>query len=75
MEIANMQSPIQRLPTIGVLAGWQVYEGYVHGFLDHVLHGIHAEAQNQGCNLLLGCGLGHASSPIRLQPAWRAFKY
>lgn len=65
-----MQSPTERLPTIGVLAGWQVYEGYVHGFLDLVLHGIHAEAQNQGCNLLLACGLGHTSSPIRLKPAW-----
>jgi len=65
-----MQSPIQRLPTVGVLAGWQVYEGYVHGFLDLVLHGIHAEAQGQGCNLLLACGLGHASGQIRLQPAW-----
>ena len=65
-----MRSPIHRLPTIGVLAGWQVYEGYVHGFLDLVLHGIHAEAQNQRCNLLLACGLGHAAGPIRIQPAW-----
>jgi signal transduction histidine kinase/DNA-binding LacI/PurR family transcriptional regulator/CheY-like chemotaxis protein len=69
-EIEIMQSPIQRLPTVGVLAGWQVYEGYVHGFLDLVLHGIHAEAQSRGCNLLLACGLGHASGQIRLQPAW-----
>ncbi|HEU4744090.1 MAG TPA: substrate-binding domain-containing protein, partial [Anaerolineales bacterium] len=65
-----MKSRIQKLPTIGVLAGWQVYEGYVHGFLDLVLRGIHAEAQNQGCNLLLACGVGHASGQIRLQPAW-----
>ena len=65
-----MQSRVQRLPTIGVLAGWQVYEGYVHGFLDLALRGIHAEAKNQGCNLLLACGLGHASGRIRLQPAW-----
>ena len=65
-----MQSPIQRLPTVGVLAGWQVYEGYVHGFLDLVLHGIHAEAQKQGCNLLLACGVGHASGQVRLHPAW-----
>jgi signal transduction histidine kinase/DNA-binding LacI/PurR family transcriptional regulator/AraC-like DNA-binding protein len=65
-----MQKRVQRLPTIGVLAGWQVYEGYVHGFLDLVLRGIHAEAQHQGCNLLLACGLGHASGQIRLQPAW-----
>src|SRR5215216_3420276 len=70
MEMENMQSPIRRLPTIGVLAGWQVYEGYVHGFLDLVLRGIHAEAQDQGCNLLLACGLGHASVRVRLQPAW-----
>jgi signal transduction histidine kinase/DNA-binding LacI/PurR family transcriptional regulator/AraC-like DNA-binding protein len=72
MEIENMQSPIRRLPTIGVLAGWQVYEGYVHGFLDLVLHGIHAEAQKQECNLLLACGLGHAIGQIRLHPAWPA---
>jgi signal transduction histidine kinase/DNA-binding LacI/PurR family transcriptional regulator/CheY-like chemotaxis protein len=70
MEMENMPSPIQRLPTIGVLAGWQVYEGYVHGFLDLVLHGIHAEAQSQGCNLLLACGLGHAIGQLRLLPAW-----
>ena len=65
-----MQNRISRLPTIGVLAGWQVYEGYVHGFLDLVLRGIHAEAQNQCCNLLLACGLGHARGQVRLQPAW-----
>jgi signal transduction histidine kinase/DNA-binding LacI/PurR family transcriptional regulator/AraC-like DNA-binding protein len=65
-----MQKLVQRLPTIGVLAGWQVYEGYVHGFLDLVLRGIHAEAQHQGCNLLLACGLGHAIGQVRLQPAW-----
>ena len=65
-----MQSPIQRLPTVGVLAGWQVYEGDVHGFLDLVLRGIHAEAKDRGCNLLLACGLGHAGGQIRLQPAW-----
>src|SRR5215216_6925807 len=70
MEMENMQGRIRRLPTIGVLAGWQVYEGYVHGFLDLVLRGIHAEAQDQGCNLLLACGLGHASVRVRLQPAW-----
>lgn len=65
-----MQKRVQRLPTIGVLAGWQVYEGYVHGFLDLVLRGIHTEAQHRGCNLLLACGLGHASGQVRLQPAW-----
>ena len=65
-----MQSQIQSLPTVGVLAGWQVYDGYVHGFLDLVLHGIRAEAQSQGCNLLLACGLGHTIGQMRLQPAW-----
>ena len=65
-----MKNAIHGLPTIGVLAGWQVYEGYVHGFLDLVLRGIHAEAQQQGCNLLMACGLGHASGQVRLQPAW-----
>ncbi len=70
-----MSRCIQRRPTIGVLAGWQVYEGYVHGFLDMVLRGIHAEAQNQGCNLLLACGVGHAVGQTRLQPAWPAISH
>jgi signal transduction histidine kinase/DNA-binding LacI/PurR family transcriptional regulator/AraC-like DNA-binding protein len=70
MEREDMQRRIQNLPTIGVLAGWQVYEGYVHGFLDLVLHGIRAEAQKHRCNLLLACGVGHASGQVRLHPAW-----
>jgi signal transduction histidine kinase/DNA-binding LacI/PurR family transcriptional regulator/CheY-like chemotaxis protein len=69
-ETDNMQDRIHVRPTIGVLAGWQVYEGYIHGFLDLVLRGIYTAAQEQDCNLLLACGLGHAISQMRLHPAW-----
>jgi len=57
-------------PTIGVLAGWQFYEGNVNGFLDLVLRGVHLAAREQNCNLLFACGVGHAIGPVRLCPAW-----
>jgi signal transduction histidine kinase/DNA-binding LacI/PurR family transcriptional regulator/AraC-like DNA-binding protein/DNA-binding LytR/AlgR family response regulator len=57
-------------PTIGVLAGWQVYAGALDTFLGPVYHGIRAAAQNLGCNLLLSCSidLGTARGSPRL--AW-----
>jgi len=54
-------------PTIGVLAGWQVYEGTLDGFLGPVLRGIRAAAQE--CNLLFACGVGHRMGDT-ISPAW-----
>ncbi len=57
-------------PTIGVLAGWQVYPGYIDSFLEHVYHGILSAADEYECNLLMGCGTG-ITFPRNLQrPAW-----
>jgi len=57
-------------PTIGVLAGWQVFSGTIDSFLEHVIRGIQAAAAARECNLLLACG---ASTRLLFEtgrPAW-----
>jgi signal transduction histidine kinase/DNA-binding LacI/PurR family transcriptional regulator/AraC-like DNA-binding protein len=59
--------------TIGVLAGWQVYEGATsHSYLAPILQGVRAAAQERGCNLLLACGMAHPVTTEResVHPAW-----
>ncbi len=68
-----MQMHIYKRPTIGVLAGWQIYQANVHAFLNLTLQGIHSSAQKYGCNLLLACGLGHEIGEVHLRPAWPIF--
>ena len=51
-------------PTIGVLAGWQVFTGTPDSFLEHVFRGIRAAAHDLDCNLLLACGIDSG------KPAW-----
>src|SRR6185503_2371312 len=64
-----MQSTKRSRPTVGVLAGAQVYYGTILGnFIGLVLQGAHSAAQNRGCNLLLACGMEH--STISARPAW-----
>ena len=59
-------------PTIGVLAGWQVYKTATNfSYLLPAFGGISRAAKNLGCNLLLGCGLGTSAKPDDpLRPAW-----
>lgn len=59
-------------PTIGVLAGWQYYwTATPLSYLNPIYRGIRLAAQEQGCNLLLGCGLGpSAESSDPMRPAW-----
>jgi signal transduction histidine kinase/DNA-binding LacI/PurR family transcriptional regulator/DNA-binding response OmpR family regulator len=59
-------------PTIGVLAGWQFYRTATNlSYLAPIFRGISRAAQNLGCNVLLGCGIGPSASPADpLQPAW-----
>jgi signal transduction histidine kinase/DNA-binding LacI/PurR family transcriptional regulator/AraC-like DNA-binding protein len=64
-----MQSPKPSRPTVGVLAGAQVFYGTILGnFIGLVLQGAHSAAQSCGCNLLLACGMEH--STISARPAW-----
>ncbi len=51
-------------PTIGVLAGWQVFTGTPDSFLGHVFRGIQAAAHDRDCNLLMACGIDSG------RPAW-----
>jgi signal transduction histidine kinase/DNA-binding LacI/PurR family transcriptional regulator/AraC-like DNA-binding protein len=62
----------QGRPTIGVLAGWQFYRTATNlSYLAPVFRGISRAAQDLGCNLLLGCGIGPSASPSDpLRPAW-----
>lgn len=58
-------------PTVGVLAGWQVYEGTIpHSFLGPALRGIDTASKDRGCNLLIACGVGQAIGPAAVRPAW-----
>lgn len=59
-------------PTIGVLAGWQFYRTATNlSYLAPVFRGISRAAQDMGCNLLLGCGIGLSASPADpVRPAW-----
>jgi signal transduction histidine kinase/DNA-binding LacI/PurR family transcriptional regulator/CheY-like chemotaxis protein len=59
-------------PTVGVLAGWQAYEGALNSFLSPLLNGIQAAARQHDCNLLLSCGVGHRGDyqPDDVHPAW-----
>lgn len=59
-------------PTIGVLAGWQFYRTATNlSYLAPIFRGITRAAQNRGCNVLLGCGMGPSANPTDpLRPAW-----
>jgi signal transduction histidine kinase/DNA-binding response OmpR family regulator len=59
------------IPTLGVLAAWQLYEGTtIDGYLHMLFTGIRAAAQDWGCNLLLSCGVAPPSPRRLLTPGW-----
>src|SRR6266540_3826383 len=65
-----MRKIAKKRPTIGVLAGVQVYYGTILGnFIGPLLHGVCSAAENRGCNLLLACGMD-SSSYTSAHPAW-----
>jgi diguanylate cyclase (GGDEF)-like protein len=58
--------------TIGVLAGWQIYERTTtNWFLEALLRGVMDGARERGCDLLLACGIGdRIGDSSDLRPAW-----
>src|SRR5512134_2423760 len=65
-----MKKTVNKKPTIGVLAGIQVYYGTILGnFIGPLLHGVSSAAENRGCNLLLAGGMD-SSSYTAAHPAW-----
>src|SRR5258706_2120600 len=64
-----MKKAGQKIPTIGVLSGGQVYYGTILGnFIGPLLHGVFVAANNRQCNLLLACGMDDSYTEAR--PAW-----
>src|SRR6266436_6047235 len=64
-----MKQAAQKRPTIGILAGGQVYNRTTSGaFIGPLLHGACSAASDRQCNLLLSCGMENSSTAIR--PAW-----
>lgn len=64
-----MQVGEKKRPTIGVLAGAQVYYGTIPGnFIRPLLQGVCSVARDYDCNLLLACGMEHDT--VLPRPAW-----
>jgi diguanylate cyclase (GGDEF)-like protein len=59
-------------PTLGVLAGWQIFEGTTCSwFLDGLLRGINHAARELDCDVLLACGIAsRIGGPADVRPAW-----
>jgi signal transduction histidine kinase/CheY-like chemotaxis protein len=49
-------------PTIGVLCGWQVQNGLLDTYLETVLSGLVAAADDFGCNLLIATGVARENT-------------
>jgi diguanylate cyclase (GGDEF)-like protein len=60
--------------TIGVLAGWQVYERTTpNWFLEAVLRGVAEAGRALDCDVLLSCGIdSRIDDPRLVRPAWPA---
>jgi diguanylate cyclase (GGDEF)-like protein len=61
-----------RRTTIGVLAGWQVYERTTpNWFLEAVLRGVAEAGRALDCDVLLSCGIdSRIDDPRLVRPAW-----
>ena len=58
-------------PTIGFLSTWSLYQGTaLDSYARNLLQGICAAARKRNCNLLLGCGIGLATSPLASRTVW-----
>ncbi len=60
-------------PTIGVLIGWRLsWTSAPYSYLTPIFQGIAAAVHDQGCNLLLACGVGSQTdiSDMTTRPAW-----
>ncbi|MBK8420865.1 substrate-binding domain-containing protein [Candidatus Villigracilis saccharophilus] len=57
------------IPTIGVLASWQVYAGTLNTLLRPILQGIRDSAHEQKCNVLIASGVVSSFNP-KIRTAW-----
>jgi diguanylate cyclase (GGDEF)-like protein len=57
--------------TIGMLPGWPVYGSiFLDRFLQYIIGGVRAAAQDHGCNLMVACGVSRTPGMRSLHTAW-----
>ncbi|MBN2086511.1 MAG: GGDEF domain-containing protein [Anaerolineales bacterium] len=57
--------------TIGMLPGWPVYGSiFLDRFLQSVIGGVRAAAHDNGCNLIVACGVSRTPGMRSLHTAW-----
>jgi diguanylate cyclase (GGDEF)-like protein len=57
--------------TIGMLPGWPVYGSiFLDRFLQYVIGGVRAAALDNGCNLIVACGVSRTPGMRSLHTAW-----
>ncbi|MBI9050627.1 MAG: substrate-binding domain-containing protein [Anaerolineaceae bacterium] len=62
---------MQRIPTIGLISTWPVYQGTTIDRYAHTLiQGINAAAHESGCHLLLGCGFSITGKTPQRRNFW-----
>jgi len=62
---------MQRIPTIGFISTWPVYQGTtIDRYAHSLIQGISAAAHSQGCNLLLGCGFSVTGNSPQRRSFW-----
>jgi signal transduction histidine kinase/DNA-binding LacI/PurR family transcriptional regulator/DNA-binding response OmpR family regulator len=62
---------MQRIPTIGLISTWPVYQGTtIDRYAHTLLQGINAAAHASGCHLLLGCGFSITGKTPQRRNFW-----
>jgi diguanylate cyclase (GGDEF)-like protein len=57
--------------TIGMLPGWPVYGSiFLDRFLQYIIGGVRAAALENGCNLIVACGVSRTPGMRSLHTAW-----
>jgi len=66
-----MREQTNRKPTIGFISTWPVYQGTtIDRYAHSLIQGISAAANEQGCNLLLGCGFSATGNTSQNRSFW-----
>jgi signal transduction histidine kinase/DNA-binding LacI/PurR family transcriptional regulator/CheY-like chemotaxis protein len=62
---------MHKKPTIGFISTWPVYQGTtIDRYAHSLIQGISAAANEQGCNLLLGCGFSVTGNSPQNRSFW-----
>jgi len=66
-----MPNQLTHRPTIGFISTWPVYQGTtIDRYAHSLIQGISAAANEQGCNLLLGCGFSITGNSPQNRSFW-----